>query len=64
MLVYYIPAFFEGWRNRDHSRAWRLICGIDVGWSGTLLIFSNLAYVYLTQERTSCATAPPARPCG
>lgn len=58
MLVYYIPAFVEGMADRDHSRAWRLICGIDVGWSGTLLIFSNLAYVYLAQERNVLRDSP------
>lgn len=58
MLVYYIPAFFEGLADREHSRAWRLICGIDVGWSGTLLVFSDLAYVYLTQERNVLRDSP------
>jgi hypothetical protein len=58
MLVYYIPAFVDGMADRDHSRAWRLICGIDVGWSGTLLIFSNLAYLYLTQERNVLRDSP------
>jgi hypothetical protein len=58
MLVYYIPAFIDGMTERRDSRAWRLIAGIDVGWSGTLLVFSNLAYVYLTQERNVLRDSP------
>jgi hypothetical protein len=44
--------------ERDRSRAWRLICGIDVGWSGTLLVFTDLSYVYLTQERDVMRDSP------
>lgn len=58
MLVYYIPAFAEGLAERHETRVWRLICGIDIGWTGALLVFANLSYLYMTQERDVLRDSP------
>lgn len=61
MMVLYVPALVEGLRERSRTFAWRLVAGICVGWWGTLHVFANLTWVYLTQERDVLrdSVAPP-----
>jgi hypothetical protein len=59
MMVLYIPALIEADLPADRpGRAWRLIAGIVIGWSGTELVFSNLSWVYGTLDRDILRDSP------